>query len=222
MNLPQFITFTGADDHTSIDGMHELSRLYPIEWGILFSPKRQGSGRYPSIEFVHRLIERSNGMVLAAHLCGSLAREIVSFGQLSAMSMTKMLRDHFQRAQVNTADPTVQSSVIRDWGFMAQVEPILQCRSEFPMEPNVAWLFDASGGRGIAPAAWPFARYSAMCGYAGGLNPANVALAVADISTRTQGTRYWIDMESGVRDEGDRFDLERCRLICETIYGQRS
>ncbi|WP_454909583.1 hypothetical protein [Variovorax gossypii] len=49
MNTPQFTTFTGADDDTCIDEMQALSRDYPVEFGILFSPTRQGSGKYPYI-----------------------------------------------------------------------------------------------------------------------------------------------------------------------------
>ena len=27
------------------------------------------------------------------------------------------------------------------------------------------------------------------------------------------------DMESGVRDERDRFDINKCRAVCEAVYG---
>ena len=58
MRKPEFITFTGADDHTDVRDMVALSKLYPIEWGILFSISRQGTDpRYPGGE--------------AARLCGS-------------------------------------------------------------------------------------------------------------------------------------------------------
>jgi hypothetical protein len=30
--------------------------------------------------------------------------------------------------------------------------------------------------------------------------------------------RYWIDMESGVRTD-DRFDIEKCRAVCEAVFG---
>jgi hypothetical protein len=40
---------------------------------------------------------------------------------------------------------------------------------------------------------------------------------VAVISQRA--ARYWIDMESGVRDDQDRFSIEKCRAVCEAVYG---
>lgn len=79
MTLPTFITFTGADDETDIAKMLELSELYPIEWGILFSPTRRGSPRYPSIDWVTEL--RVNGPArLSAHLCGGYSRDVLDRG----------------------------------------------------------------------------------------------------------------------------------------------
>lgn len=75
-NPPQFVTFTGADAQTSILGMQLLAEQFPVEWGILFSPERQGAGRYPPLEFVHELTERP-GLRLAAHLCGGYALEFL-------------------------------------------------------------------------------------------------------------------------------------------------
>ena len=50
---PLFVTLTGAD----IARMAELSARYPVEWGVLFAPERQGAGRFPSLDFVAKLIE---------------------------------------------------------------------------------------------------------------------------------------------------------------------
>lgn len=32
---------------------------------------------------------------------------------------------------------------------------------------------------------------------------------------------YWLDMETGVRDQNDRFDLWKVRAVCELVYGAR-
>lgn len=211
---PEFITFTGVDDHTSIDEMHRLSLVYPIEWGVLFSPKRQGEGRYPGLNFIRTLVAtRSDFVKLAAHLCGGDARDVVERG---LGQHDQLIYDHFQRVQINTADPEVKPSLIANWARHLEVSPILQCRGEFPDVDGVEFLFDASGGRGIAPKAWP-KGLNYRCGYAGGLNPDNVAAAVADIGTKAGA--YWIDMETGVRDDRDRFSLDKCQAVCEAVYG---
>ena len=56
MRRPAFITFTGADELTDVDEMVALARQYPIEWGVLFSPKLTGADpRYPDGDILSRL-----------------------------------------------------------------------------------------------------------------------------------------------------------------------
>lgn len=208
---PEFITFTGVDDDTDPHGLVQLADDYPVEFGLLFSPKRQGiEPRYPKLTTIEWLTEELP-LRWAAHLCGADARAWL-YEDRCEHDVRK-----FQRVQINTADPNIQPSLIGNQAAKRNLRAILQCRGEFPHVSSVDVLFDASGGRGIVPAAWPEAVNTTFCGYAGGLRPDNVAEAVRVISTRT--TRYWIDMESGVRDERDRFSLEKCRAVCEAVYG---
>ena len=76
---PLFVTLTGADEATDIARMADLSARYPVEWGLLFAPVHQGAGRFPSFDFVAKLIERG-AMRFSAHLCGGHAREVVARG----------------------------------------------------------------------------------------------------------------------------------------------
>lgn len=208
MNKPKFITFTGADDHTDIDRMVELSSRYPIEWGILFSPKRQGQGRYPSGEFVRRLTNRGS-LRLSAHLCGQHSRWVISRGS------SPIWLGGFERAQINSAEPNIDYGRIARWGEQFDVQPILQCRGAFPLTKGVSWLFDQSGGRGIEATWWPSQHGAAMCGYAGGIGPDNVL----DVLAQLNASDFWIDMESSVRDKNNRFSLDRCEAVCQAVYG---
>jgi protein gp37 len=215
MKLPEFITFTGVDDCTDPYEMAALADQYPIEWGILFSPKRQGQGgRYPALSTVEWLFNELP-LRYAAHLCGGDAREVIETGQSRHESL---LRRFCSRAQINTADQGVQPSLIGRWATTCELRAILQSRGEFPSVSSVDVLFDASGGRGIAPSDWPIATSTTFCGYAGGLCPGNVADAVKIIGQRA--SRYWIDMETGVRDQDDRFSIALCRQVCEAVYGR--
>ncbi|CAN7593234.1 hypothetical protein LJR039_004321 [Pseudorhodoferax sp. LjRoot39] len=212
---PAFITFTGVDDATDPHGMVELSEEYPIEWGILFSPKRQGiEARYPRLDTIGWLVTELPRLKWSAHLCGGDARAVIDGGQ----SAHANLLQYFQRAQINTADPNVMPSQIGNWAARHNLRAILQCRGDFPRVASVDVLFDASGGRGILPQAWPVAAQSTLCGYAGGLRPENVAEVLGTIGK--QDIRYWIDMETGVRDERDQFSLDKCRAVCEAVYGK--
>jgi hypothetical protein len=214
LKKPDFITFTGADDWTSIEGMRALSRQYPIEWGVLFSPKRQGvDPRYPGGEALSRLLWSE--LRLSAHLCGDYSRQIMAGEAIINIPVDLGL---FSRIQVNHVDP-VPARIVEfrsGWGKMRR---IAQARGEeFPTDTSVDWLFDRSGGRGTAPTAWPpHPGGDRLVGYAGGISPDNIRGVMSMFETWVHGP-YWIDMESGVRTN-DRFDLEKCRLVCEAVYG---
>ncbi len=60
-----------------------------------------------------------------------------------------------------------------------------------------------------------------LVGYAGGLKPSNIAQQLPLIAAAAGDGPYWIDMESGVRDADDRFDLGKCRAVCEAVYRSR-
>jgi hypothetical protein len=47
-----------------------------------------------------------------------------------------------------------------------------------------------------------------------------MAAAVAAIGP--MAPYYWIDMESGVRDDDNRFSLDKCQAVCEAVYGVRT
>jgi hypothetical protein len=207
---PEFITFTGADYRTDVAGMTMLAAQYPIEWGILFSPSRQGvDGRYPGGEAQSRFAW--SGLRLSAHLCGGYARNIMENGSLGALRIPVDL-GIFERIQVNHSAPLSDriNTFRKGWGPRC----IAQCRGEFPEDTSVDWLFDQSGGRGAEPESLPgYPRR--LVGYAGGIGPDNVISVIRRINASGP---YWIDMESKVRTD-DWFDLTLCRQVCEAVYG---
>jgi hypothetical protein len=207
---PEFITFTGADDYTEVAAMHALSTLYPIEWGILLSASGQGvKPRYPGDEALSRFMW--SGLRMAGHICGRYSREIMAGEQISPPVDLGV----FNRIQVNHDEPVALK--IRQFRAGWGPRCIAQTRTDrFPGDTAIDWLFDASGGRGVEPAAWP-AYPGRLVGYAGGIGPDNVAAVIEKIGATGP---YWIDMESKVRTN-DRFDLELCRQVCETVYGAR-
>jgi phosphoribosylanthranilate isomerase len=218
---PKFITFTGADEKTDLFGMVELGVLYPIEWAFLLSPKRQGKGRYPALEFVKTAIDTLDR--IAIHICGDYSKQLIESGKtdIDDLLRSAALRS-LVRVQINTAHKDFPLAEIEKWAMSIGAVPILQCRKEFPEQLTgsgfIDWLFDASGGRGISPESWPKPASQRLCGYAGGLSPSNAAQAVETIGSMS--SNYWIDMETGVRDENDNFSLERCLRVCEAVYGK--
>jgi hypothetical protein len=207
---PDFITFTGVDDWTSITEMASLSDQYPVEWGVLLSATRQGKDpRYPGGDTQSKLLW--SNLRLSAHLCGSYARSIVETGSIDDMHIPVDL-GYFRRIQINHSHPIPKmiNKFHLGWGPRC----IAQCREEFPKDTSIDWLFDQSGGRGLEPATFP-PYPGRLVGYAGGIGPSNVLDVIDSIAATGP---YWLDMESHVRIN-DRFSVALCRQVCEFVYG---
>jgi N-(5'phosphoribosyl)anthranilate (PRA) isomerase len=216
------VTITGADDRVDPSALAQLSYEFPfVEWGILLSASRRGTARYPSYEWVALLCELP--LRRSAHLCGSAARATAEGILLSGIP------SGFDRVQVNGYEsryvPGLKSLV--ESGVMTE-KLILQCRHENALQQcandardigRASVLFDPSGGKGLEPFSWPRAPHGAAIGYAGGINIANVEQVVHDISAANGHLvpSYWIDMESGVRDEDDDLDLDLVREVLEKV-----
>ena len=211
MRKPESITFTGVDDHTDIHELKVLSVQYPVEWGVLFSPSRQGiDKRYPGGEMQSKLLW--SGLPMAAHLCGQHSRDVMTGGPCSVPADLF----YFRRMQINSAspDPRRIEEFRKGWGT---AKAIAQHRDgPFPDDETVQWLYDRSGGKGVTPDQWPaHPGRNRLVGYAGGINPSNILDVIKAINSDGP---YWLDMESGVRTD-DVFDLSLCRQVCELVFG---
>lgn len=206
---PKFITFTGVDRNTDLDECLRISKEYPVEWGVLLSRTRDDN-RYTGC---HNLTDMAAlKMPLSLHLCGIAARDAIASMQYPSEAA------HVLRVQVNLRDKHYSQSALTE---LAKQKPtIMQTRNSmcWPDTPqNVYPLLDQSGGRGKPINAWPATAPDKLVGYAGGLSPVNVADFVQQVSK--QDHEYWVDMETGVRTD-DWFDLDKCRQVCEQVYGE--
>lgn len=214
------LTITGADDAVNPRDMVELSAEFPfLEWGILLSQTRMGTTRYPCPTWIYGLYDWCERLKLSAHLCGQLARD-------TAMGVfDRDLVPIFGRFQINGYEDSYCVGVT-DLSLDFPVEFILQCRSEEDLlvfadhiltMGRASVLFDPSGGRGLAPFAWPVAPPQTKIGFAGGINPENVEAVIGEIvAANPTLPSFWIDMESGVRTD-DRLDLAKVRDVCRRV-----
>lgn len=235
------VTFTGADDSIDPAVLASISQQYPyVEWGILFSPKHQGSPRYPSDGWLDGLLDVAQGtralFKLSAHLCGGWVRELMS-GQCTEQRFRfraeySDLWPFFQRVQLNfhaerqRIAPGLVSTLVD-----AQRSFIMQCDGEndvmvreFARQTRmVSPLFDTSGGAGIVPHHWPKPWPGVYCGYAGGMGPENVHGVIKDIEAVAGNATIWIDMERRVRSEDDRlFDITKVLSVLEQVEHYRT
>lgn len=232
--IPFHVTLTGADEATDLDALCALAQEFPfVEWGILFSPSNEGTGRFPSAAWRRALLTRAQAMplALAAHLCGQAVK---AFAQQDPHLLAEL--QGFQRIQFNfNARQTSASRLAAlrqacqaqaerrpDQRFITQHNAAnAEVWTQFAAIPGTQVLFDASGGVGRLPEQWPAPLPGWTCGFAGGLAPDNVVEQMARIRQVTQGEPFWIDMESGVRTN-DRFDVAACRRVLEQVQAERT
>lgn len=216
MNIPEFVTFTGVDVFTDLYRLVALSRKYPVEWGVLVGG-RLTKAKYPSLARIEEMnhLGHMHDIRCSLHLCGIFAMR-AKVGIEPTFD-----RRGFRRYQINSHqyDQDDLRTLAKAW----QADIIYQDRDEEQISSDhldrVFPLYDCSGGRGVLPRNWPpqFELDQGIVGYAGGIGPDNVEFVLGRIMAK----RFWLDMESSLRDENDRFDLDRCQRVLEKIYGIR-
>lgn len=239
VHKPEFVTFTGLDERTDLNRVETLSADYGIErveWGVLISRSNTGHRqRYPAQPIIEGLATLEG--FLSVHICGDFARQIAVQNVVDlrlAELIGELSSDRDQlRGQINIGDGELMldpmsiygdapGSVCR-FGSIVGLDPILQCRLKFPDDKRVAWLYDVSGGAGLATAEWPRnardLHEDVFVGYAGGIGPENIEQKLEEISAaHGSKRRFWIDMESRVRTD-DWLDLDKCEAVLKAVYG---
>jgi hypothetical protein len=212
------VTITGADDKVDPHRLLALAEEFPfVEWGILYSVKRQGTPRYPTEHWIDYLTHIP-GLKLSLHLCGKAARTT-----LAGDDAWLVERPWFRRVQVNGYTAPAPALValaktLPSFEFILQVrreEDLQEAAHDAAQMPSASLLYDPSGGTGKECFRWPVAPFGAKLGYAGGIKPATVLDILVEIGLVDEGA--WIDMESGVRDTNDQFDLGLVREVLEKV-----
>jgi hypothetical protein len=225
------VSISGADDGVEPGKLSEISAEFPfVEWGILLYDGHQGKRpRYPSESWLSAVVaEAATGQLrIALHLCGRWAGDPGRSGQLTIAAAKPALVRAARRVQLNFGNarkdvrPELLAQALREHPAL---EIILQANGDVDREliglvrsagVNAVPLFDGSRGRGKAPKAWPMPIPGVVCGYAGGLRPESISEQLEAVAYVVGDGPVWVDMESGVRDEQDRFDLVRVRRCLE-------
>jgi hypothetical protein len=94
-------TFTGVDEASDLSIIDHLSLAFPIvEWGFLYSPKRQGQpGRYPARTWIETAFKTLAPHVpVALHLCGDGVRFLLE-GQDDELGLLHLVHKRGGRIQ---------------------------------------------------------------------------------------------------------------------------
>lgn len=227
-------TLTGVDELTSLADVYALSVAFPmVEWGFLYSPKRQGQpGRYPSIMMLADAFQSlPKNVRVAMHVCGDGVHNLLA-GQTNETKLLDLVVARKGRIQLNfnqvrkpielnalvellklypetTFITQDNNANVRVWQFIAD----LGIR-------NHAVLFDGSAGQGIPCSEWP-QPLPISCGYAGGLGPDNIVVELDRIAEIAGNRPTWIDMEGKLRrvdaNGADWLNLDACRACLEAV-----
>ncbi len=220
------VSLTGPDDHTSVADLVRLAERYPfVEWAILYSPKREGTGRYPSADWRRRFEDACQDLPIqrAIHVCGQGVPTFAAQGPDSVpiaayqrvqwnVNLSRWDRSDvelfLQRLATLTTEKGVpQRSILQ---HNKNNEPFIH---ELPHLVDV--LYDASGGHGKVLDTILGPWYTRFTGYAGGLGPDNVVAVVQRIQ-EANPLPFYMDMESSLRTD-DRFDLDKAGFVLKAL-----
>lgn len=218
------VTITGIDERTDVKRLERLQEKYPfVEWGVLLSSHWNENGnRFPRPRFLEKL--QYHGLQLSAHLCGQIAKDVLHCELGPMFEAIEYNFDIFSRCQLNIRNPKQFFYDLRSMRPFDRIieEVILQMPDVPTLEsfiqfvgkptPRVAYLIDGSGGCGIDTPIDVFADPALHIGYAGGINVDNVYDKLKTLLDYPSDSRFWIDMESGVRTD-DWLDLDKVEEV---------
>lgn len=223
----KYITFTGIDDYTEVSRLGSLTAKYPYaEFGLLVSKDWMENGyRFPDPEIIWDLANlwSNHSVSLSCHLCGSLAKEAAQGDFSNVFSLVPSeLFGIFTRFQLNVSPIGIFDVLHRmpkkEFEVIVQMPSPEVCHKFLKggSPTGMSYLLDGSGGRGIdTPVRILEVPEEIHIGYAGGIGSDNVEYKLRSLLSHPSNNVFWIDMESRVRTEDNKFDLDEVEKVLE-------
>lgn len=213
-------------------GTTQRERFPSIQWlDSLYSEidRQNESSHVPSVS-----------LSLSLHICNRLVRDICK-GKWTIFELFPIQLHKFQRLQLNFSPyfyklkPDLfckgvegQIDVLGDLEIIFQLNPDWferkgeeqnwrECSAALQqMGIKVSILCDGSGGRGVLADNWRNPWQCPSIGFAGGLTPQNINNQLQVIMAEHQPA--WIDVESGVRTDDSRLDINKVGEFLTNAY----
>jgi len=228
------VSFVGVDEKTNLEDINNFNAEFPCEWSVLYSDSKSTGNysRYPSYSFCKDFLEWGSrtGWITSLHLCGSVIERYLN-QDADVIDLCK--KAHRIQLNLNIKNFPSYEKLTEDLiGVMTNHDHsiILQenkTKRNFNLSflktipstlyVNVSLLHDGSGGFGreITQVNPPDGIF--FTGYAGGLKPENVVKIVELIENNNpQNEKYYIDMESGIR-ENNVFSINKCQQVINNL-----
>ena len=220
----RYITCSDPREYNSIKSIFKLARMPHTEIAVQCHPSKMSDGMPRNVWFNQLLRESmqlSKPINLAIHINSEWANDICVNGHIPEIILEWIkLKWHnkplIKRIQINMPKQTAIDfnpdyvAAIISWEFPTQ-EFIFQYNDDtkgaieklHKTQVPFSLLFDASGGRGVAPKQWQKPIYeSHPMGYSGGMSPDNVIGNLRNINQLVPGdSAIWIDAEGKLTDQ---------------------
>lgn len=213
------LTLTGLDEQTNLNWVREISNRYPsIEWGILLCSTGNSNfstNRYPSVDWLNANLPKISDLNISLHACGAEARKLLNRDKDSiALNFIKYVK----RIQINgeIKNPDQLNDLCIEYPsivFITQENKRQNQAVKDITAKNHQVLFDSSDGRGIYVNDWQEPLAGKVCGYAGGIDSNNIKEVFKNVYQVVGHNNFWLDMESGIRNNADCFDQELCERV---------
>ena len=232
----RYITCSDPREFNDIHDIVKLAEMSPrAEIAVQMHPSKASVGM-PRNQWFHELcrycVRDAHDINLAVHvnqewceeICrtGEIPMELREFFGFYRKNLGAPLVKRWQLNMSNTAVHDINYSAVKklflhndDHEFILQYDDRTKnaTRVLYEMGAKFSLLYDASGGRGIAPSTWNKPVYDSVpMGYSGGMSPENVVKNLKQISSVVPKNRedIWIDAEGKLKTD-DKFDIARAQ-----------
>lgn len=230
------ISFVGVDEQTNLEDLKDNSSFIEevaVEWSVLFSDSKSIRNyiRYPSYEFCKDFLKvnpQNIHSMRSLHLCGSVIdrylkqeSDVISLCEGATRIQLNLNINNYSESEYEKLADNI-GFIVNNYGhhiILQQNKTKEKFMKVFMGKVNFALslLYDSSGGFGreITSVLPPNPLYDT--GYAGGINPDNVKRIIDLVeSNNPHNIKYYIDMESGVR-ENNLFSINKCRQVIQNL-----
>lgn len=232
----RLISFVGVDEQTNLKDLDDNSSFIEevsVEWSVLFSDSKSIKNyiRYPSYEFCKNFLKvkpTNIHSIRSLHLCGSVINrylkqesDVIELCERPTriqlnLNISNYLESEYEELAENIVFVSMKYGhhiIMQQNKTKEKFMNVFRGQATRPF----SILHDSSGGFGreIISVSPPSALDDT--GYAGGINPDNVKRIVDLIeSNNPQNIKYYIDMESGVR-ENNLFSIKKCHQVIQNL-----
>lgn len=228
----RYVSITGVDGFTDLEALADLAQRYPfVELAMLVHQEKEGTLRNPDYHTRRRIIECLGRVVplpaMALHLCGKSIFHSILTTQRLPTECHEVDRVQFNVNARREDFTDEQVLAIYEIAYAEKVKMILQYHEytarvidtflKTPRDVNrIQFLMDYSRGKGVTSWGWNTPRELAglFVGQAGGIRPENIVEMLAQRDPM-QTAPYWFDLETGARDEENRFSIPAAEAILQ-------